>query len=233
MLNLFARIRYHLEGLFDPENIHRVFLLRAVHKASNAWTDGQFDVVLDYGCGNCPYQKQIARVSHRILSADIGVNPLANIIISPAGTLPLLDESIDLVVSFQVLEHVADYQLYLRESARVCKKNGYLLMSVPSVWPFHPHPTDYRRWMEQGLIYDLEKVGFKISEIIPVLNPLSSSIQYFLSICRYALWATMPRRLMARFLAITLNPIIILSEFFGKQLYRYGAGNYVVKAVRQ
>lgn len=233
MNHILSSIRYRVSVLVEPETVHRVFLQRAVNEAFSNWSDAQFGAALDYGCGDCPYQKELDRVAKRVVTADIGNNPFANMAISPSGLLPVPDEAMDLVVSFQVLEHVADYRAYLLESARVCKKGGWLLISVPSVWPFHPHPTDYRRWMLPGLEYDLFQAGFEINRKWAVLNPVSTALQYFLSVCRYSLWNSIGWRWLVMLLALLLNPCILVSEKCFQGTYCLGAGNYVLIARRK
>ena len=45
--------------------------------------------------------------------------------------LPFPDATFDVVVTFQVIEHVWDVQAYLREISRVLRPNGLLLVSTP------------------------------------------------------------------------------------------------------
>jgi 2-polyprenyl-3-methyl-5-hydroxy-6-metoxy-1,4-benzoquinol methylase len=49
------------------------------------------------------------------------------------------DDSFDAVLSFETVEHVSDPELFLSELARVCKKNGNVLITTPNrLWePVH------------------------------------------------------------------------------------------------
>jgi SAM-dependent methyltransferase len=49
--------------------------------------------------------------------------------------LPFPDASFDLVVSFDVFEHIRDSDAHLREVSRVVKPGGRYLMQTPSKWP--------------------------------------------------------------------------------------------------
>lgn len=54
--------------------------------------------------------------------------------------LPFEDESFDLVCAFDVIEHVEDDKLAVREMARVCKKGGVFMVTVPAfmfLWSEH------------------------------------------------------------------------------------------------
>jgi SAM-dependent methyltransferase len=50
--------------------------------------------------------------------------------------LPFCDNTFDLVVSFQVLEHTSDPQMVLAEIIRVLKPAGYMYCVVPSYFSF-------------------------------------------------------------------------------------------------
>ena len=49
-----------------------------------------------------------------------------------AQAIPLLDQSIDLIVSFETIEHVETPVLFLRECARVLVPEGMLIVSTPN-----------------------------------------------------------------------------------------------------
>lgn len=66
----------------------------------------------------------------------------------------LKDNSIDLAVSFETLEHLEDYSGFLQEIARVLKPDGRVIVSVPNLWidktgfdpnPYHHHVFDYEK----------------------------------------------------------------------------------------
>lgn len=49
--------------------------------------------------------------------------------------LPFGDDSFDLVICSEVLEHIPDHRTAIDESARVLKPEGHLVVSVPRRWP--------------------------------------------------------------------------------------------------
>jgi hypothetical protein len=54
------------------------------------------------------------------------------------------------------------------ELHRVLKPGGHLILCVPFMQPYHPTPTDYRRYSKEGVL-ELAKVHrFEPVEILPV-----------------------------------------------------------------
>ena len=119
--------------------------------------------LLDFGCGSMPYRSTVERLGAEYLGADFGGGMLQ---ISPEGSLPVADKSVDAVLSVQVLEHVRDLDRYLGEASRVLKDDGVLLLSTHGTWLYHPHPEDHRRWTRTGLVVDVEARGFAVENIV-------------------------------------------------------------------
>jgi SAM-dependent methyltransferase len=71
-------------------------------------------------------------------------------IVANLKTVPLSDESVELIVSNSVLEHIYDYEKVVDEAYRILKKGGYFYLCVPSVCLRH-HKVDYHRWTTPGL----------------------------------------------------------------------------------
>jgi len=125
--------------------------------------------VLDVGCGTMPYRSTFTSRGARYVGADISGTP--DILIDSDGSLPLADESVDFVVSFQVLEHVRDVPAYLSAIRRVLRKDGRMFISTHGVWPYHPHPTDFWRWTRDGLRVTLEDAGFHVHTMTALCGP--------------------------------------------------------------
>jgi SAM-dependent methyltransferase len=53
-------------------------------------------------------------------------------LVADAESLPLQDGQFDVVVSFETLEHVADYHRFLEEAKRVMRPGGLLILSTPN-----------------------------------------------------------------------------------------------------
>jgi len=127
--------------------------------------------VLDFGCGERPYEPWFVAAGARYTGADLG--GAHEIPIGADGRLGAGDASADLVASFQVLEHVWDVAGYLAEARRVLIPGGSLLLSTHGTWLYHPHPGDYRRWTLEGLKREVEAAGFALVAMRPVAGPLA------------------------------------------------------------
>jgi|SRR4030095_14032558 len=137
--------------------------------------------ILDYGCGARPYEYLFGGYINKYIGVDVGDNSKANIIIEPGETLPVGKNEFDIVLSSQVLEHVEDVDMYMRECNRILKNDGCLLLSTHGTWQYHASPYDYNRWTSIGLKYLLEKHGFDVVECVPVLGQLAVTSQLRLS----------------------------------------------------
>ncbi len=62
------------------------------------------------------------------------------------------EESFDFVLSTCMLEHVQDWKTCVSQIKRVCKKGGYILIIVPSMYPYHEYPHDYWRFSKTDVI---------------------------------------------------------------------------------
>jgi SAM-dependent methyltransferase len=138
-------------------------------------TGGQ---VLDYGCADAPYRR-FFRADARYLAADLPGNPDATLELTDDGTVPLDDESVDAVLSTQVLEHVSDPARYLDECFRVLRPGGRMLLSTHGFMVYHPDPDDYWRWTCAGLRRAVADAGFQVVRFEGIMGLGASGLQLF------------------------------------------------------
>ena len=161
-----SRVYCHLILLLDK--MKQIVLSDALPHGEN---------LLDYGCADKPYEMLFKQKFVNHIGADLPGNKRAEIEIKPGGDLPSADGSFDCVLSSQVLEHVTDPRLYLREAFRVLKSGGSLIVSTHGIWPYHPDPTDFWRWTIDGLQREIRLAGFQISVVKSVFGPESVALQ--------------------------------------------------------
>lgn len=119
---------------------------------------------LDLGADRSPYREQLETLGYGVETLDIGEESGADHL-GTAERTGLPDSMFDLVLCTQVLEHVARPVEALREVRRILKPRGSFLFSVPHVWFFHPHPADYWRFTQQGVLELCEQGGFRPGEL--------------------------------------------------------------------
>jgi SAM-dependent methyltransferase len=149
-------------------------VLRDMHRAIDAMAarvakPGQ--TAVDFGCGEKPYESLFTSRGVKYLGADF--DGTRDHLIQRDGIVIAPDKCADLVVSFQVLEHVRDIDTYFTEARRMLRKDGLLVLSTHGTWLYHPHPEDHRRWTREGLTNDISTRGFEVMDCIPLVGPLA------------------------------------------------------------
>lgn len=122
--------------------------------------------VLDVGCGIKPY-RDLFRVDEYVgLEIDSQANRLkkAADYFYDGTAFPFESESFDAVITNQVLEHVFEPEVFVKEICRVLRNGGCLLLTVPFLWDEHEQPFDYGRYTSFGLRHLLEKNGLAVVE---------------------------------------------------------------------
>ncbi|MEP6799872.1 MAG: class I SAM-dependent methyltransferase, partial [Lapillicoccus sp.] len=86
-----------------------------------------------------------------------------------ATRLPVADHSLDLVVAFDILEHIPDDALAVSEVKRVLRPGATFLVAVPAdprLWSAHDEAVDHvRRYTRETLSEVLSSGGFAIDSM--------------------------------------------------------------------
>jgi SAM-dependent methyltransferase len=108
-------------------------------------------VMVDYGCGRgaraeetapvkrslCCFKGRVKRVIGLDLDPAAASNPMVDEFHLLEGpTWPLADDSVDLCLCDNVLEHIERPELFFPEAARVLRKGGYLCIRTPNAWSY-------------------------------------------------------------------------------------------------
>jgi ubiquinone/menaquinone biosynthesis C-methylase UbiE len=99
--------------------------------------------VLDAGCGAGYGAAELAQSAIQVTGVDIAPEaveyaratyPVENLlfVVSSCTTTPLRPKSFELVVAFEVIEHLQDYRAFLNECARVLTPQGLFIVSSPN-----------------------------------------------------------------------------------------------------
>lgn len=86
--------------------------------------------------------------------------------------LPINSNSTDVILCSEVLEHVPNYKKGLKECARVLKKSGILIITVPIHMKYWNTDDEFvghiRRFNPSEIIKDIKNSGLKIKEVKPI-----------------------------------------------------------------
>ncbi len=129
-------------------------------------------IVLDIASGSGYGTKMIARSAKKVFGVDVSAESIEyakqhfgskNIeyICGDGESIPLADASVDVVVSFETIEHIKDYKTFMKEVSRVLKKDGLLLLSTPNDLEFAEGNHYHLHEFEEAELTDLIKQHFK------------------------------------------------------------------------
>jgi len=89
-----------------------------------------------------------SRQPEKYIGVDIAEGPGVDVICEGEKLLDRFEEeSFDIVISTELLEHVRDWRIVISNIKRVCKAGGIILITTRSIgFPFHGYPHDYWRY---------------------------------------------------------------------------------------
>ncbi|MGD0370279.1 MAG: class I SAM-dependent methyltransferase [Candidatus Dormibacteria bacterium] len=157
--------------------IARTPILDFVRGAATELSPGA--TLLDVGAGDAPYRELFSRVNYVTCDWERSnyTPDRTPDIVAPADKIPLEDESVDAILTTQVIEHVPEPWTVLAEFHRLLKPRGRLWMTAPLVWYLHEQPYDYYRYTSHGLRYLLDRARFVDIQILPLNDAFSSLSQ--------------------------------------------------------
>jgi GT2 family glycosyltransferase/SAM-dependent methyltransferase/glycosyltransferase involved in cell wall biosynthesis len=117
----------------EVEHLHRYFLARELCRGLD---------VLDVASGEGYGSALLAQTARSVVGLDISADAVAyagraylapniNFIAGDARAIPLRDASVDVVVSFETIEHFHEQEDFVREIRRVLRPDGVFIVSTP------------------------------------------------------------------------------------------------------
>jgi SAM-dependent methyltransferase len=130
--------------------------------------------VLDAGCGGGATLRYLRERYGHARGLELSDEAVAyarergrDVTQGPIEAMPFEDESFDLALALDVIEHVPDDAAALRELYRVVRSGGSLLLTVPALmllWSRHDEANGhYRRYTEVQLRRRVEEAGFEVA----------------------------------------------------------------------
>ena len=181
--------------------------------------------VLDAGCGAGYGSAELAEVAESVTGIDIAPAALdyarahyalPNLAFEQASCtkLPYGDGAFDLVVAFEVIEHLENWRDFLQEVRRVLAPAGQLIVSTPNrlyytesrgrdgANPFHVHEFDFdefNRELKQffpyvtmflenhveGVTFQPHEAGHTVEARVDTAAPVPDESHFFLAVCAH------------------------------------------------
>lgn len=125
-------------------------------------------LMLDFGCGTKPYYNYFSNVDQYV-GVDLKIDGWEHRqqtvdVFYDGSTIPFEDKYFDCMLSSEVLEHVFNIEVLLKEFNRVLKINGQALITTPFIWEEHEMPHDFARYTTPALKFLYNKYGFEVVE---------------------------------------------------------------------
>lgn len=132
--------------------------------------------VLDAGCGTGYGSAELAQCAAEVTGLDVSADaieyatvnyPIAGVrfLESSCTAVPFPPDSFDLVVAFEVIEHLADYRAFVDECARVLTRDGLFIVSSPNKTYYErtraeagPNPYHEHEFEAGEFVHELERV---------------------------------------------------------------------------
>lgn len=173
--------------------------------------------ILDIGCGQKPYKRFFRTSDYIGLELDTPDNRTfkqADYFYNGVK-MPFGDNQFDSILCNQVLEHVFDPELFLKEVYRVVKPGGTVMFTVPFMWDEHEKPHDYARYTSFALKYLFEKNKFKVVDASKTVSNLGAIFQ-LVNAYLYKKLFTKNGKVNLLLSSLLCAPLTILGILFGK-----------------
>jgi SAM-dependent methyltransferase len=124
--------------------------------------------VLEIGPDHLPstYEKIVGDAASSWDYLDIFDRPGLTHLAKNEYLFPIPDDSYDIVVSGNVLEHVRKIWVWIKELSRVCRPGGVVITVNPVSWPFHEAPVDCWRAYPDGMKALYEDADLEVRESV-------------------------------------------------------------------
>jgi SAM-dependent methyltransferase len=124
--------------------------------------------VLDLGGSTASGYHELIKGSHRITAVNINPEHGRDLDFDIEKKFPLKSATYDHVLCVNTLEHVYDFGNVAKESHRVLRQGGTMIVLVPFFVQLHGSPDDYFRYTHSALRRIFQDAGFSSVKIAPL-----------------------------------------------------------------
>jgi ubiquinone/menaquinone biosynthesis C-methylase UbiE len=172
--------------------IHNDTMVEHLHRYAFAMNYAKGGTVLDIACGEGYGSHLLSKIAKKVIGVDIDTSTIKrarlkykqenlSFLTGSVTNIPIINDSIDIVISFETIEHLEQHDLMLKEISRVLKKNGLLIISTPDKNVY----SSFINYKNPFHVKELSKTEFtdllrKHFETVNILNqqPILGSIIY-------------------------------------------------------
>jgi SAM-dependent methyltransferase len=181
--------------------------------------------VLDAGCGAGYGSQELAQAAEQVIGVDVAAEAIGfarahyqqpNLRFEQAScvALPYADSSFDLIVAFEVIEHLENWRDFLREARRVLAPAGQLIVSTPNKLyytesrgaqganPFHVHEFEFEEFRDElqsvfphvvmflenhveGVTFQPHEAGNAVEARVDSGAPVAEESHFFVAVCAH------------------------------------------------
>jgi SAM-dependent methyltransferase len=189
--------------------------------------------LVDVGCGAQPY-RSLLHPTVEYIGIDIAEAEEqfgyrnADTRYFSGETWPVDDGSADTILATELLEHVVDPSVFMREAHRCLKPGGKLVLTVPFAARWHFIPHDYWRFTPSSLALLLAGNGFEDARIYARGNELTVASYKTMALILPLLFpqhSKGAKRVGLRALGILGSPIVVVGAITANLSLRSGGGD--------
>ena len=234
LMNIYYKEEFNPKfiGLFLPD----YFMAKELHRNMLELTPKLKGRLLDIGCGSKPYKSMCTNVDEYLgieIDDEYPLEKTQADYLYDGKVMPLDNNSFDCALSSEVLEHVFDPDVFLREANRVLKIDGLFLITNPFLFREHGQPFDYARYTSFGLEHILKKHGFEVVEKIKTGNGIEVIFQMLSNFLFRAFKLKFPLVLIVFLFIFPINLIgLVLSKILPRHNDMFLGNIFLVKKVR-
>ena len=123
-------------------------------------------MVLDAGAGDAPYKPLFAHAIYESADFEKVDRPYAkSTYVCDLSAIPVSDHRYDYILFNQVMEHLPEPKVVLKELFRVLKPGGKMIYTAPLFYEEHDTPYDFFRYTQYAIRYLFEDAGFEIGRL--------------------------------------------------------------------
>lgn len=147
-------------------------------------------LLLNIGCGRSDFLKRVEETGYKVIAIDFNKESIEftknRLGIKDAYAVDVFDfaknyngEQFDVIVFFEVLEHLDEPVGFIMALKNILKPDGYVVMSVPNrerlspqkeIWDYPPHHLT--RWSAKSLEKFLESNGYIVEKLL--VSPITA-----------------------------------------------------------